>query len=422
LLIATVLCAGLAIGFGFWISAKKSKSFAQPPDVLPAQSTPSESPGTPDGLTAQQPVSSPAVEATPPEHLPPAPRRSMQANAANPSSAPSRPEPSPYTRQLVASLQLDPGQGPITPERAAQWKLSLQQLTQQGALAVPAISEFLEKNLDFSFTAVPGGDSLGASSMRMALLEALQTIGGAEALSATVQTLQTTSDPREIAWLARSLEQQAPEQYRQMAVAAANEALAMAAAGKLEGRDVAPLFEILQQLGGAQAAFDLARVTENWNYYGAITLANLADGSGVPALIQMVQDPNAGVKGTRAAALQALAQISASSPEAREALFEQARLGKIPPSSWPGIAAVLGGDMFQMGKPESISSDMKTYHLTHGNQNYFSAPSAAGWTPAQLNEQLAFINRLLYLNPPPLAVQSLQSSQATLSGLLNTPK
>jgi len=346
----------------------------------------------------------------------------MQANAANSSPASSRPEPSPYTRQLVASLQLDPSQGPITPEKAAQWKLSFQQLVQQGAVAVPAISEFLEKNLDFSFTSVPGGDSLGASSMRMALLEALQAIGGPEALSATAQTLQTTSDPREIAWLARSLEQQAPEQYRHMAVAAANEALAMAAAGKLEGRDVAPLFEVLQQLGGAQAAFDLAKVTGNWNYYAAITLANLSDGSGVPALIQMVQDPDAAVKGTRAAALQMLAQVSASAPEAREVLFEQARLGKIPASSWPGIAAVLGGDTFQMGKPESASSDIKTYHLTRGNQNYFSGSNLAGWSSAQINDQLALISRLLSLNLHPSAIQTLQSSRATLSGMLNTPK
>lgn len=340
----------------------------------------------------------------------------MQTNAANLSPAPSRPEPSPHTRQLVASLQLDPSQGPITPERAAQWKLTLQQLVQQGAVAVPAISEFLEKNLDFSFVSVPGGDLLGKSSMRMALLEALQAIGGAEALSATVQTLQTTSDPREIAWLARSLEQQAPEQYRQMAVAAANEALAMAAAGKLEGRDVAPLFEILQQFGGAQAALDLAKVSQSWNYYAAIALANLPEGAGVPALIQIVQDPEAAVKGTRAAALQMLAQVAVSSPEAREVLFEQARLGKIRPSSWPGIAAVLGGDMFQMGRPGSAASDIKTYHLTRGNQDYFSAPNTAGWSQAQVNEQIAFIKRLLGATSDPLAHQTLQ---VTLSALQN---
>jgi hypothetical protein len=279
----------------------------------------------------------------------------------------------------------------------------------------------LEKNLDFSFAAIPGGELLGASSLRMALLEALQAIGGAEALSATVQTLQTTSDPREIAWLARSLEQQAPEQYRQMAMTAAHEALAMAAAGKLEGRDVAPLFEMMKQFGGAQTASELAKVAENWNYYAAITLANLADGTGVPALIQMVQNPDDTMRGARAAALQMLAQVAGSSPEAREALFEQARSGKVPPSSWPGIASVLGGDTFQLGKPASMSSDIKTWHLARGPQDYFSAPNPAGWTSAEINDRLAFINRLLTLNPPPLAVQNLQRSQATLSGLL-TPK
>ena len=293
---------------------------------------------------------------------------------------------------------------------------------QEGAASVPAISEFLEKNLDFSLASIPGGELLGASSVRMALLEALQAIGGAEALSATAQTLQTTSDPREIAWLARTLEQQAPEQYRQMAMTAANEALAMAAAGKLEGRDVAPLFEMLQQFGGAQAASELAKVTENWNYYATITLANLSDGAGVPALIQIVQNADTTARGTRTAALQMLAQVAVSSPEAREALFEQAQAGKIQASSWPGIAAVLGGDTFRLGRPPGVSPDIKAYHLVHGPQDYFSAPGAAGWTPAQINDQLALINRLLSLNPPPLAVQNLQNSQARLSGFLNTPK
>jgi hypothetical protein len=327
---------------------------------------------------------------------------------------------------LLASLQLDPAQGPITPERAAQWKLTLQQLVQQGAGAVPAISEFLEKNLDFSFASMSGGDLLGKSSMRMALLEALQAIGGPEALMASAQTLQTTSDPREIAWLARSLEQQAPEQYRQLAVTAANEALAMAAAGKLPGRDVGPLFEVLQQYGGPAAAAELAKATEHWNYYAAITLANLPEGAGVPTLVQIVEDPNAGVKGTRAAALQMLAQVSAFYPEAREALFEQARANKIPPSSWPAIASVLGGEMFQMGKPGSTAvppgaTDIKTYHLTHGNQDYFSAPNAAGWSPAQIQDQLAFIQRLLNLKPDPFAMQVLQTSYASLSAFLNKP-
>jgi hypothetical protein len=200
----------------------------------------------------------------------------------------------------------------------------------------------------------------------------------------------------------------------------------MAAAGKLEGRDVAPLFDLLQKYGGAAVAAELAKATEHWNYYAAITLANLPEGAGVSALIQIAQDPDAAVKGTRPAALQMLAQVAPFFPEAREVLFEQARLNKIPPSSWPAIAAVLGGDMFQMGRPGNANipatGDVKTYHLTHGNQDYFSATTAATWTPAQINDQLAFIDRLLSVNPPPLAVQTLQTSRATLSGLLNAAK
>ena len=55
------------------------------------------------------------------------------------------PEPSTYTRQLVAGLtNLDFTRGPVTKEQAEQWKQSLQTLTAQGAAGVPAIREFLQ--------------------------------------------------------------------------------------------------------------------------------------------------------------------------------------------------------------------------------------------------------------------------------------
>src|SRR5258705_495689 len=78
---------------------------------------------------------------------------SVPAAEVSPSS-PSRPEPSPMTRQLVTSLsQLDVGHGPITPEQAGAWKQTLQQLAEQKGAAIPAIREFLEKNLDINFDA-----------------------------------------------------------------------------------------------------------------------------------------------------------------------------------------------------------------------------------------------------------------------------
>src|SRR5258708_3669827 len=59
-----------------------------------------------------------------------------------------------YTRQLVFNLcRLDPLSGQLTPELAAKWKQNLQELVQQGAAVVPAIAEFLKKNMDVDFGA-----------------------------------------------------------------------------------------------------------------------------------------------------------------------------------------------------------------------------------------------------------------------------
>src|SRR5437773_686852 len=195
-------------------------------------------------------------------------KNQQKSKPANPQAAPKKSatdtaatapvEPVKDVRQLVATLsEVDISSGSISQEQAAKWKRSLQQLSQQGASAVPAIRDFLARNVDVDFDTIPGGELLGFSTVRLALFDALRQIGGADSIAASTQVLQTSADPREIAVLTKNLEQQAPGQHRQVAVSAARDALAQAARGQLEGRDVGPLFEILQQFGGATAAGDL---------------------------------------------------------------------------------------------------------------------------------------------------------------------
>src|SRR6266702_397591 len=84
-----------------------------------------------------------------------------------------RPGPSPFTRHLVATLtNLDFTQGPITEDQADKWKHTLQTLTEQGPEAVPAIQEFLGQNRELDFTGNPGGNLLGQSSLRSAMINA----------------------------------------------------------------------------------------------------------------------------------------------------------------------------------------------------------------------------------------------------------
>src|SRR6266404_212174 len=184
--------------------------------------------------------------------------------AENLQPAASRPEPSPYTRDLINKLfKLDQGAVPQTPEQVAAWKQDLRQLVQQGAAAVPAIREFLEKNVDLGF-GNEGVQALGYGSARYALFDALAQIGGPEAVGALTGTLQTTADPREIALLAKDLEQMAPEQHRHEILEATRQALAMAGAGKLADTDVGPLFEVLYKYGGASIVSELEQNGGRW--------------------------------------------------------------------------------------------------------------------------------------------------------------
>src|SRR3989442_7725535 len=86
--------------------------------------------------------------------------------------------------------------------------------------------------------------------------------------------------PSEIALLARTLEQQAPGQYRQETLNAVSEVLAMAEKDQLAGWDVGALFQVLQNYGDASTAGVLAQLQSKWNYYATMALAGLPRGEG----------------------------------------------------------------------------------------------------------------------------------------------
>jgi len=413
-----LLCIGGAILF-----ARRDKAGNTPPSEAdattqpPAQTTVQRSaPAQDDGLKVVDTTGTPVdtQPTTAPVAVPSVRRSTPVVDPAVP-----RVEPSPATRQMVTALtQLDLAQGPLTPEKAAEWKQNLQQLTLQGAAAVPAIREFLDKNLDLNFDATSGG-LLGQSSLRMTFLETLQNIGGPEALAISSQVLQTTLDPKEIAWLARSLEQQAPGQYAQMAANAALEALNMAGTGQqLKGVDVGPLFGVLQQYGGPGAAAELEKLSGQYGYYSTIALGKLPDGAGIPALIQMVQDPQSS-KGTRAPALQMLAQAALQSPEAMTTLLEQARLNQIPTGTWLNIASILAGDKVEIG-PAPVESGVRSSHVAMGNQSWYTVPDRSAWTPDQINSYTAKIDQFLAVagNNNAMVVTALQNSRAAVQGRL----
>ena len=361
---------------------------------------------------------------TPVSRIPPDIRvDSVIAVPAVSTSVPSGIEPSAYTRQLVTGIYQIDLTKPMTPEVASAWKQSVQLLTQQGSAAIPAIQEFLARNIDLNFAAADPDNFLGQPTLRQALIETLRQIGGPEGIFALASTLQIASDPHEIAILARNLEAQAPEQYRDLAVNAAREGLAMAAAGKLPNRDLGPLFGVLQQYDGANAIPDLEKAIGQWRYYGAIGLVNLPEGVGIPSLVQMAYDVRSAAGRV---AVEMLAQVADQSEIARDTLFAKARAGQLPKDAWMQLASVLGGEKFQIidqvVNPDVINpgdARAKTYHISDGNQNFYSYPDPTPFSSDQINQRVVVIEQLMGLTRDPLATDALQKAR---SALLARPK
>ena len=106
-------------------------------------------------------------------------------------------------QQLLNNIaQFGLQQGSMTPDQANQIRQNFHSLVLQGAAALPAIREFLQKNQDLNFGA-QASPLVGYGSLRAGLLDALSQIGGSEAQALLVQTLGSTADPNEIALLAR---------------------------------------------------------------------------------------------------------------------------------------------------------------------------------------------------------------------------
>lgn len=394
LIVALLILAG-AFATGFWFS----RQHATRPETSAVEHV-SEPPAKVSQIANPTPQT-PETNSTPPPAVP----------------APAKPQPSAETRALVAALMQF--KGPISLEAAALWKSNLTQLVQQGPAAVPAIREFLEQNKDIPYDYNQGGSLLGAHSLRLALLQALEAIGGPEAMQLAVDTLQTTTEPREIAQIARHLEAQAQGQYREAILNAARESLAMAASGKLGRTDAGPLFNVIAQYGGSEAVADFQRTTSPFRYYSALALADVPDGAGIPALSQMLRQPNGPPRATHNAALEALAQLAPTYPDARDLILKQAVAGQIPETLWPSIAESLAGAKFYISNlsEEGLTpqSGDKTYHLDQGPQNFYSRPNSLQLTPEQKQQISHFIDQLLQTQVPALGIESLQRAKEKLA-------
>jgi hypothetical protein len=378
---------------------------AAPPAPEPASAT-LPRPGGHADTESRQVAAHPGVEA-----LPPVVAAALQTPRA---------EPSPASRQVVAALsQLDLSRGPLTAEQVDAWAQSYRHLTELGPGAVPAIREFLDKNVDISLETASAVKTTGYGSLRLAMLDAMAKAGGPEAVPGLLQALQTTAIPAEIATIANYLEQTSPGAYGEAALGAARQALTLASNNHWEGGDVAPLFEVLTRFGGPTAAGELQAYAGKWFDYVPMALAQMPDNSGVPLLVQLAQASAGGTAPGGDICVRLLAGVAPQYPDAAETLLSQIK--RIPDSAWPGISASLAGASLRFSAsclaPAELAArpDARAYHIVMGNQNFVETLPPADMSLSEVNDRVRLIDQLLGSTTSPAAIEALKSARTTLA-------
>jgi len=157
------------------------------------------------------------------------------------------------------------GQPPVQSRQVRRLLHEFEILVDAGPTALPAIREFLARNLDLDYQpgAIKGPrdgsvqtDFLVPPSLRLGLFDALRQMGGSQAEAALADVLKSTARGVEVAYLARVLQEMAPNKYRDTAVATVKELLAnpVIEAAALDKNDRSYLFGVLQFFNDASYA------------------------------------------------------------------------------------------------------------------------------------------------------------------------
>ena len=299
--------------------------------------------------------------------------------------------------------------GQLSAEELAIFNSLLTLLAQQDIAILPVLQEFLASGIDAPLASQPGSPS----SLRLALLDLLRRIDNPAVTELALDTLNNTSQPLEVELLAQILEQQAPGQYRTELVQVAHRLLSHNTAGN--GAELGPLFQILSEYGGISAA-ELQQSPRYQKQYAALALALLPDGQGIPALLEQVKKPDAGLNNEQGRlALQLLAQTAADYPAAAQALTAIAKQGLIPDWLWPDIAALASGqEQLQLTRPDSRIVGRHFIYKPEGTQLIFRARSGVPLDADEARARLEVIERLLDTSSDIAAREALEPLAAQL--------
>lgn len=325
--------------------------------------------------------------------------------------------------QIIARLAgINLTNGPLTTAHANAWKEDLARLAAAGPAALPVLGDFFARNVDLGIESAGYGALLGHPTLRLGLLEVVEKIGGPDALALAQKVFATTADPAELVALARLIEKVEPGKHHAEFAAAAKETLALAATGNWDGRDVAPLYELLRNFGSTNDVAELERHANRWFAYTAITLARWPGGAGESTLIKLVENVGGQATLGRDFYFRMLADVAIHSPRAADALVGLVKGNSIGVDSWPGLGRTLSGYALHLPdhglsrEPGRIPArGPGTYHLSFGNQNYAELPLPADRPTKEIGARINLIDRLLESTTNPAAIDAFEAARVTLS-------
>jgi len=362
-------------------------------------------PGRPAPATDRTDTTTPRLRGPPEAGLPPTAAESLVRPAAPPFPG----LPSTETRDLVRRLA----------EAGVREPGALPALVHAGTAAIPAIRDHLLTPTNTP-PAAPRQPGETADPGRLALIEALRQIGGAEAARTLADVLRSSVDPLELRQLSGALDALEPGVHNAEIIAASRRLLTAVPDSATARVEVGPVFATLAEHGGTAAPDDWEQWGSRWRYYAGIALANLPDAGGVGTLVGWTHlaSPE-----DRSLALGLLAQgaLGLGSVEARDALMDAVRTEPMTPEAWAAVASIVGGDRYLL--PDQVREaarggarfdDLKPTHIFAGNQSFYLGSPAGGWTDAQRARGVELVDSLLDLAPPESALAALRTVRDSL--------
>lgn len=228
----------------------------------------------------------------------------------------------------------------------------LQMLVELGDTGLPVIRDFLKQNKDvdyvndvinaagehirrgsstsFASRQATQTDFFMPPSLRLGLIDVLDQIGGEQAQGILAEQLDTTGRAIEVAYIARVLQEEAPDKYRDNALKAAKELLVSPPAidqpNRFDENAKAYLFQVLAMYNDtsfAKNAQTLLIAPDGRVDKQALTyLNNVLKEQAVPALALAYQNPQLTNQTERAALFSALLNFAGASPQANQMLKE----------------------------------------------------------------------------------------------------